>query len=35
MERPHTKTELAQAARAYRHGQPIPRIDYTPEEVSE
>lgn len=26
-------TELAQVARAYRHGQPIPRIDYSPEEV--
>ena len=29
----HTRTELAQVARTYRHGQPIPRIDYSPEEV--
>lgn len=26
--------ELAQVARAYRHGQPIPRIDYTPDEIA-
>lgn len=29
----YARTELAHVARTYRHGQPIPRIDYSPEEV--